>query len=63
MTMHIPVGKTNTGTLMFRDYTMDLTARPAIEYSVAYKNLTATFVDNPYGTDEFYVIAKTQIKF
>lgn len=63
MNMRLPSGRNVNGTLLYNDYQIDLASRPAIEYSVGYKNLTATFVDNPYGTDEIYVLAKGKLKF
>lgn len=63
MTMHVPTGRNRFGQYTFRDYSIDLASRPAIEYSASYKSLTAGFVDNPYGTDEFYMIAKTKVLF
>ncbi len=63
MNMRLPSGRNANGTLMFNDYQIDLASRPAIEYSVGYKNITAAFVDNPYGTDEFYILAKGKLTF
>lgn len=63
MTMRLPTGKTATGTIIYRDYSIDLMSRPAIEYSASYKSITASFVDYPYGTDEFFIMVKGNIKF
>ena len=63
MTMRLPTGKTATGTIIYRDYSIDLMSRPAIEYSASYKSITASFVDYPYGTNEFFIMVKGNIKF
>lgn len=63
MQLRMPTGRAANGDIIMRDYNISLTSRPAIEYSVGYKFITATFVDNPYGTDEFYVLAKSKIRF
>ncbi len=63
MNMRLPAGRNSSGTLLYNDYKINLTSRPAIEYSIGYKNITAAFVDNPYGTDEIYVLAKSKFRF
>lgn len=63
MNLNLPVGRANDGALLYAGYTMDLVERPAIEYSVGYKRLTASFIDNPYGRDEFFVMAKHKFVF
>lgn len=63
MTMRIPTGRDTNGTLIYANHNIDLVSRPAIEYNVGYKNIMAGFVDNPYGTDEFYMIARGKFTF
>ncbi len=63
MRLRLPAGRAADGAIMFNDYTIDLASAPAMEYTMRYKNITAGFVDNPYGTDEVYIIAKTNIRF
>lgn len=63
MRLRLPTGRDADGTIRFHDYEIDMTSRPALEYGVEYKFLRAAFVDNPRGTDEFYIIAKTKISF
>lgn len=63
MSMRVPTGRSADGRITFHDYDIDLAAHPAVEFSVGYKFITAAFVDNPYGTDEIYVIAKKKIRF
>ncbi len=52
-----------SGEILFTDYTIPMETKPALEYSVGYKFLTTAFVDNPYGTDEFYIMAKSHLTF
>ena len=63
MNMRTPTGRNANGEYTFANYDIDLAARPAIEYAATYKFMTAAFVDNPFGTDEFYVLAKTKLRF
>lgn len=63
MYLRTPTGRRIDGQYTFADHTIDLATRPSVEYSVSYKNMTAAFVDNPYGTDEFYMMAKTKLYF
>lgn len=63
MTMHIPVGRNADGVVMFRDYNIDMTSRPALEFQTKYKFMTFGVVDNPYGRDEVYVLGTWDIKF
>ena len=63
MTLRLPMGRAVDGTLTYSNHTIDLASRPAIEYNIGYKNITAGFVDNPYGTDEFYMVTRGKISF
>lgn len=63
MTLRIPTGRDANGALTYANHNIDLASRPAIEYNVGYKNITAGFVDNPYGTDEFYILTRGKITF
>ncbi len=63
MEMRMADGRAQSGNIIWRNYEIDLASRPAIEYAVTYKFLTAAFVDNPYGTDEFYILAKSKLRF
>ncbi len=63
MYLRVPTGRRIDGQYTFSDHTINLTTRPSVEYSVSYKNMTAAFVDNPYGTDEFYIMTKTKLYF
>lgn len=63
MSMRVPTGRNADGRITFRDYDIDLATRPTLEFSIGYKSITAAFVDNPYGTDEIYVVAKKRIRF
>ena len=63
MYLNTPTGRRNNGEYIFENHRIDLATRPSIEYRASYKNITAGFVDNPYGTDEVYSLAKTKIQF
>ena len=63
MYLHAPTGRSNDGAYTYTTHTIDLATRPSIEYTASYKFLTAGFVDNPYGANEVYMIAKTKIQF
>ncbi|MDE6250358.1 MAG: S8 family serine peptidase [Alphaproteobacteria bacterium] len=63
MRLHTPVGRNNQGQIIYTDSDVDLVSRPAVEYALGYKFVTMAFVDNPYGTDELYIVAKGKIKF
>lgn len=63
MSMRVPAARMADGRILFNDHNINLTTAPAMEYSIGYKFLTAAFVDNPYGTDEIYFLAKTKIRF
>ncbi len=63
MSIRLPAGKTAGGDIMFADYDLDLAVRPALEYSIGYKFITATYVDNPVARDEFFLLAKHRFIF
>ncbi len=63
MYLRTPTGRNIDRQYTFKNNTIDMTTRPSIELSTSYKFMTAGFVDNPYGTDEVYVIAKTKFQF
>lgn len=63
MRLHTLSSRNANGNYVFKDYTIDMTTRPAVEYTATYKSVTMGFVDNPYGTDEFYILTKSKISF
>ncbi len=63
MNLHLPTDRGRDGHILYQDYDIDLVMRPATEYTVGYRNITATFIDNPYGTDEFFVMTRGRISF
>ncbi|MBR3930685.1 MAG: S8 family serine peptidase [Alphaproteobacteria bacterium] len=63
MHLNIPTGRSVNGDYTFAQKTIGLASRPSVEFSAQYKFMTAGFVDNPYGTDEIYMLAKTRISF
>ena len=63
MTLRLPTGRMTSGEIIFDDYKIDLVARPSIEFTGKYKFLTVGFVDNPYGTDELFIVGKWKLEF
>ncbi len=63
MYLHVPTGRDINGTYTYQSHTIDMASRPSVEYSVSYRFMTAGIVDNPYGTDEFYMLAKGKFIF
>ncbi len=63
MNLRLPVGRAANGNIVYRDALIDMTSRPAMEYSVGYKFVNAGFIDNPYGNDEFYMMVRGNIQF
>ncbi len=56
-------GRADDGRYLFAQHSIDMASAPSIEYSISYKFMTAGFVDNPIGTDEIYMLAKTKFQF
>lgn len=63
MNLHTATGRRANGAITYHDYKIDMATTPSIEYIANYGFLTAGFVDNPYGDDEFYIFAKTKLSF
>lgn len=63
LNLKTPSGRKKDGHYTYQQHSINLTGKPAVEFSASYKFLTAGFVDNPYGTDEIYVFAKTKLNF
>lgn len=63
MYLNTLTGRANNGAYIFQNHTIDLASRPSIEYAATYKFMTAAFVDNPFGRDEFYMLARGKINF
>lgn len=61
--MRLASGRSTNGSIIYNDYNIDMRGRPSIEYSISYKSITASFIDNPYGTDEFFIMTRGQIRF
>jgi hypothetical protein len=63
MNLHLADGRDNHGAIVYSNHSIDMTETPAIEYNASWRFLTAGFVDNPYGNNEFYMFAKTKLAF
>ncbi len=63
MNITLATGRAANGDIKFTNYDVNMVTKPAFEYTLSYKNISAGFVDNPYGKDEIYVLAKTHLMF
>ena len=63
MNLHMATGRMSNGAVIYDDYRIDMATTPAIEYTANYRFITAGFIDNAYSPDEFYIFAKTRLKF
>lgn len=63
MQITTPIGRDRWGQILYTQNSVSLATRPVLQYTASYKYLTAGFVDNPYGTDEIFIVAKTRFKF
>ena len=63
MNLHLANGRNTFGAITYHDYKIEMASTPSVEYTAQYRFLTAGFVDNPYGQDEFYMFAKTKLAF
>lgn len=64
MSATLPIAKTNDGQIIYNNTHIDLSnTRPSIEYTLGYKYLSLTFVDNPDYENEFFIMAKRKFAF
>lgn len=63
MFLDIPVGRANDGKIIYNSTNIDLSSRPSTEYTVKYKHLSATYINNPDYKDEFFIMAKGRFEF
>ena len=64
MYMNIPVARANNGDIVFNNTNVDLSnTNPSTEYTIKYKYLSATYVNNPSYDDELFIMAKTKLAF
>lgn len=63
MYLNTPMGRNTNGEYIYTTQSIEMSSRPSIEFSASYKSVTLGFVDNPYGTDEIYMMAKTKLQF
>ena len=60
----IPVARAKDGQIIYNNTHIDLSnTRPSIEYTLGYKYLSATFIDNPDYENEFFIMAKKKFAF
>ena len=64
MSATLPVARAKDGQIIYNDTHIDLSnSRPSIEYTLGYKYLSATFVNNPDYENEFFIMAKRKFAF
>ena len=64
MYMNLPVARANNGDIIYNRANIDLSnSLPSTEYTVKYKYLSATYVNNPFYENELFFMAKTKIAF
>ena len=64
MYMNVPVARANNGDIIYNNANIDLSnTHPSMEYTVKYKYLSATYVENPDYENEFFIMAKTKVAF
>ena len=63
MYLYIPVNRANNGQIIYDSAIINLKTTPAIEYTLKYKYLSATFVENHDYENELFIIAKKRIAF
>ena len=61
--MNLPVARNNNGNIVYKNAVVDLTTKPSTEYTLKYKNVSATYVNNNGYQDEVIVMAKTKFAF
>lgn len=60
----IPVARATSGEILYNNTTIDLSNTiPSTEYTIKYKHLSATYVNNPEYQDELFIMAKTKFAF
>ena len=63
MFLDIPTGQSVDGKILHNNIAIDMTTTPSSEYTLKYKNLSMTYVNNPYYQDEFFIMAKGRFTF
>ena len=64
MTVRLATGRNADGRITYANHRVSLAeSRPALEYTASYKFMTAGYIDNPGSDDEFYIMAKANIRF
>ena len=61
--MNTPINRNLNGDMIYANQKIDLTTKPSTEYSVKYKQLSVTYVNNHDYQDEFFVMAKGRFTF
>ena len=63
MYLNIPIARANNGKIIYSNTNVDLKSSPSTEYTLQYKYLSATYVNNPSFENEWFIMAKTKVAF
>ena len=63
MFLNIPVGRAHDNEIIYTNKKIALTTTPSLEYTIKYKHLSMTYVNNPDYQDEFFIMAKGRFTF
>jgi hypothetical protein len=63
MFTNVPIGRTDQGQMVYTNGKINLVSTPSTEYTVKYKHLSMTYVNNPDYKDEFFIVAKGRFAF
>ncbi len=63
MYLNIPVNRISNGEIVYTNQKINLVTKPSMEYTLKYKYLSMTYVNNPDYQDEFFIMAKGRFAF
>ena len=63
MSLSVPVARNKNGQIVYHNANIDLTTEPSTEYTIKYKELSATYINNPDWQDEFFIMKKFKTTF
>lgn len=63
MFTNTPIRRADSGEMIYTDKKINLASATSTEYTIKYKNLSMTYINNPYYQDEFFIMAKGRFTF
>lgn len=63
MFLNIPIARDYNGNIIYNNTNVNMATKPDLAYTLKYRFLSATMVDNHDTKNEFFVMAKTKIAF